>query len=58
MTPYDLILVVLALPLTAAFAVGAASAVGMASALAAGGVVSTVPLSYALFVDPPTGPSG
>lgn len=58
MTPYDLVLVVLALPITAAVAVGAASAIGMATALAAGGVVSVVPLSYALFVDPPTAPSG
>lgn len=58
MTLYDLVLVALALPLAGAVAVGAATAVAMTTALAVGSAVSAVPLSYALFVDPPTAPSG
>jgi hypothetical protein len=55
---YDALLVLLALPLAVGYAVSLVSPVALAPALAAGGVVSTVPLSYALFVAPPIDRSG
>lgn len=54
---YDLLLALLPVPLLVAYVLGTLSAVAMAPALTIGSALSSIPLSYTLFVEPPTEPS-